>query len=584
MNTFTIKDQFYLNGRPFQIISGAIHYFRVPRAYWRDRLEKLRAMGCNTVETYVPWNLHEPKPGKYHFEDNLDIAAFLKTAQEVGLYAIVRPSPYICAEWEFGGLPAWLLSEEDIPLRSSEGPFLSYVERYYQHLFPQIVPMQIENGGPIILMQVENEFGAWGKIDIAYMRSLAELMRKYGASVPFSTSDNFENNSLDRGTIDGALATANFGSGAAKKMDVLRNYTKGGPLMVGEFWVGWFDAWGDEMHHTTAAEQSAAELDAILERGSVNIYMFHGGTNFGFMNGANDYDKLTPDVTSYDYDSPLSEDGQITPKYEAFRNVIARHTPIPAVSFSTDIQQIAYGTVLCDGVCRLFDALDVLSEAHISREPQSMERFGQGYGYILYRTTFPTAMEVSSIELTKAADRAQIFINGVPSMTLYDRELSGAHSVRWSLPQGTRLDILVENLGRVNYSQKMAQQRKGIDGAVLLNGQALQNWEIRTLPLESRALAQLSYMPFSSCKQPAFYHFTLDIQRKGDTFLDMSGWGKGCVFLNGFNLGRFWNIGPQKRLYIPAPLLKDGVNDLVVFETEGIPNTEVRLMSEPNLG
>ena len=200
MNTFTIKDQFYLNGEPFRIISGAIHYFRVPRAYWRDRLEKLRAMGCNTVETYVPWNLHEPKPGEYRFEGDLDIAAFLKTAQEVGLYAIVRPSPYICAEWEFGGLPAWLLAGEDIPIRSSEGPFLSYVERYYQHLFPQLVPMQIENGGPVILMQVENEFGAWGKPDPAYMQLLAGLMRKYGATAPFSTSDNFENNSLERGT------------------------------------------------------------------------------------------------------------------------------------------------------------------------------------------------------------------------------------------------------------------------------------------------------------------------------------------------------------------------------------------------
>lgn len=311
--------------------------------------------------------------------------------------------------------------------------------------------------------------------------------------------------------------------------------------------------------------------------------MFHGGTNFGFLNGANDYDKLTPDVTSYDYDSPLSEDGQITPKYKAFRDVIARHAPIPEVSFSTDIKQIAYGTVLCDGVCRLFDTLDVLSEAHISREPQSMERFGQGYGYILYRTTVPTAMEVSSIELTEAADRAQIFVDGVPAMTLYDRELSGAHAVTWSLPQGTQLDILVENLGRVNYSQKMMQQRKGIDGAVLLDGQALQNWEIRTLPLECSALTKLGFKPFTACKQPTFYHFTLDIQRKGDTFLDLSGWGKGCAFLNGFNLGRFWNVGPQKRLYIPAPLLKDGVNDLVIFETEGIAALEIQLYNTAKL-
>ena len=583
MSRFEIGDQFYLDGGPVQIVSGAIHYFRVPRAYWRDRLEKLKAMGCNTVETYVPWNLHEPRPGEFCFGDGLDVGAFLAQAQALGLYAIVRPSPFICAEWEFGGLPAWLLAGEDIPLRSSEGPFLSLVARYYRRLFPELVPRQIDRGGNVILMQVENEFGSWGAEDRDYLEAMARLMRDNGATVPFVTSDNTEEGTLARGTFPGAHPTMNFGSGAREKLEtLLAPYSKNGPKMVMEFWDGWFDAWGDAAHHTADAAQSAADLDDILDVGSVNFYMFHGGTNPGFLNGSNDYGELTPDVTSYDYDAPLTEDGQITPKYEAYRAVIAKHAPVPQVELTAQIRRKSYGPLVSDGSAALFDALNRPAAEGLAA-PRSMERFGQSYGYILYRTTLP-AGRVSTLELTRAADRAQLFLDGVPALTLYDHELEGERRVDWDLQKETRLDILVENLGRVNYGRSMAHQRKGVDGDVLVNGRPHAGWAGWTLSLEKPDVEALDFRKAPQGGAPAFFRFPLDVEDPCDTFVDLTGWGKGCVFVNGKNLGRFWDIGPQKRLYLAAPLLCQGKNDLVVLETEGRRGEGITLADAPDLG
>ena len=583
MSRFEIKDQFYLDGEPYQISSGAGHYFREPRAYWRDRLEKLKAMGCNTVETYVPWNLHEPKKGEFHFEDDLDVGAFLDEAKALGLYAIVRPSPFICAEWEFGGLPAWLLSGEDIPLRSSEGPFLSLVADYYKRLFPELVSRQVDNGGGVILMQVENEFGSWGVHDLDYLEAMAMLMRQNGAVVPFVTSDNTEEGTLSRGTFPGAHPTLNFGSGAREKLEkLLTPYSKDGPKMVMEFWDGWFDAWGDEAHHTADAAGSAADLDDILDVGSVNFYMFHGGTNPGFLNGANYYDRLTPDVTSYDYDAPLTEDGRLTPKYEAYRAVIARHALVPEVELTTVIRRRAYGRLTPDGAAELFAGLGAPAARALDR-PASMVRLGQGYGYILYRATLP-AGRVTALELTRAADRAQIFLDGKPALTLYDHELEGELRVDWTLASPARLDILVENLGRVNYGRNMAHQRKGVDGDVLVNGAPVAGWDVWTLPLERAEVEALDFQKAPRSGGPAFFHFTFEAEDPCDAFVDTAGWGKGCVFINGKNLGRFWDIGPQKRLYLAAPLLRCGKNELVVLETEGRRGETITLADAPDLG
>lgn len=578
---FECKDNFYLNGEPFQIISGGIHYFRIVPEYWRDRLEKLKAMGCNTVETYIPWNMHEQKKGKYCFEGMLDVVKFVKTAEELGLYVILRPSPYICAEWEFGGLPAWLLAEDGMKLRCTYEPFLKHVEAYYDKLFEMITPLQINHGGPVILMQVENEYGYYGS-DGQYLETMKKMMTDRGVVVPLVTSDGPMEESLSCGHIEGVLPTGNFGSHTKERFEVLKKYTNGGPLMCTEFWVGWFDHWGNGGHMTGNLEQSVKDLDDMLRLGHVNIYMFEGGTNFGFMNGSNYYDALTPDVTSYDYDGILTEDGQITEKYKRYKEVIAKYTKIPQVSLSTDIKRKQYGTLHVTERVSLSETLHTLSAATENVNPVSMERLGQNYGYTLYRTKLEKEQNLEKIKLWKANDRANIFLDGQPVKVLYDRELLEEHELKREITKNARLDILMENMGRVNFGPRMEEQRKGIDGCVQINGHIHHNWEMYPLPLTN--ISEVDFTQEYIQNTPAFHKFTFDIEETADTFLDFAGWGKGCVFVNGVNIGRFWEIGPQKRLYIPAPFLKTGTNNIIIFETDGKTADTITLCDMPDIG
>lgn len=581
MGNFEIKDNFYLDGKPFQIISGAIHYFRIVPEYWQDRLEKLKAMGCNTVETYIPWNMHEPKKGEFHFEGMLDIERFIKTAQDLGLYVILRPSPYICAEWEFGGLPAWLLAEDGMKLRVSYPPFLKHVQDYYDVLLKKIVPYQINYGGPVILMQVENEYGYYAN-DREYLLAMKDKMQKDGVVVPLVTSDGpFEEN-LNGGHLEGALPTGNFGSKTEERFEVLKKYTDGGPLMCTEFWVGWFDHWENGGHMTGNLEESVKDLDKMLELGHVNIYMFEGGTNFGFMNGSNYYDELTPDVTSYDYDALLTEDGQITEKYRRYRDVIAKYREIPEVTFTTEIKRKAYGTLQAKEKVSLLSVLDDLSTPVESSFPQSMEKLGQNYGYILYHSTLDTEEKLEKLRLWEANDRANIFVDQKPVTTLYDLELLKEKELDVTFERGADFDILMENMGRVNFGPRMEHQRKGIGQCVQVNGHMHNHWKQYTLPLDN--IEKVDFSKEYKEGLPGFYRFTVDIDETADTFLDFEGWGKGCVFVNGFNIGRFWEIGPQKRLYIPAPLLKKGENEIIVFETEGKTRDTIVLKDEPDIG
>lgn len=582
---FEIRDQFYLDDKPFKVISGGIHYFRVVPEYWMDRLEKLKALGCNTVETYVPWNMHEPKEGKFCFDGMLDLVKFIACAQSIGLYVIVRPSPYICGEWEFGGLPAWLLTKENMVLRTSEGDFLSYVRRYYDHLLPLITPLQIDNGGPVIMLQIENEYGYFGD-DAAYLAAQRDMMRELGITVPFITSDGPQADYLNCGSIEGALPTGNFGSNTKERFDILAKHIGNRPLMCTEFWVGWFDHWGCGEHHTTDPAVSAFELGEILDRGHVNIYMFHGGTNFGFMNGSNNYGDLAPDVTSYDYDALLREDGRITPKYEAFREVIARFLPEGHVAhpLPAQIKCYAYGSLTPGGTLSLWDALPHLGACKHSTHPQSMEMLGESYGYVLYRSVLPHDTAISKLRLYKANDRAQVFLNEQHVVTLYDRELLSEHEVDFACEAGTKLDILTENMGRVNYGVLMREQQKGIAGDVLLNGRFHSNWDQYALPMTPEMLHALPFSADEPEEGPTFSRFTFEVDEAHDTFLDLRDWGKGCVSVNGFMLGRFWDIGPQKRLYIPAPLLREGKNECIIFESEGRRGKAPVLYSEPDLG
>ncbi len=581
MGTFEIKDTFYLNGEPFQIISGAIHYFRIVPEYWKDRLEKLKAMGCNTVETYIPWNMHEPQKGHFHFDGMLDIEKFIQTAQDLGLYVILRPSPYICAEWEFGGLPAWLLAEDGMKLRVNYGPFLKHVYEYYDVLLKKIAAYQINFGGPVILMQIENEYGYYAN-DKDYLQLLKNKMTESGVVVPLVTSDGpFEAN-LKGGRLTGVLPTGNFGSKTEERFDELKKFTNGGPLMCTEFWVGWFDHWGNGGHMRGDLEQSVKDLDKMLELGHVNIYMFEGGTNFGFMNGSNYYDELTPDVTSYDYDAVLTEDGQITEKYNRYKEVIQKYREIPEVHFSTKITRKAYGTLHVQDKVSLFSVINDLSTPVSNSFPQSMEQLGQNYGYILYHSTLHTENRIDKIRLWEANDRANIFINKKPVKILYDRELLEEQDLNIAFEQNSDFDILVENMGRVNFGPRMEHQRKGIAQCVQLDGHMHNHWLQYTLPLDN--IEKVDFTKEYEKGLPGFYRFTLTVNEPADTFLAFDGWGKGCIFVNGFHIGRFWEIGPQKRLYIPAPLLKNGQNEIIVFETDGKSCDTITLMDEPDVG
>lgn len=579
MGKFEIREEFYLNGEKMKIISGGIHYFRVVPEYWRDRLEKIKALGCNTIETYVAWNVHEPRKGEFCFDGIADLKRFIELAQELGLWVIVRPSPYICAEWELGGLPGWLLAEDGMRLRSSYEPYLNHVREYYEKLFEILTPLQITKGGPILMFQVENEYGAYGE-DAEYLERLKQMMVDNGVEVPFITSDGPWGDYLSCGKVEGVLQSANFGSKAKEQFAILKKHVGDKPLMCMEFWVGWFDSWGD-IHHTENPEKHAQDLNDILELGSVNIYMAHGGTNFGFMNGANYYDVLTPDVTSYDYDALLTEDGRITPKYEAFKEVISRFREIPEVKFTTEIKRMEYGQVPVAAKAGLFEVLEDISAPVDSHYPVPMEKLGQNYGYILYRSELIRDKEIEKLRLLGANDRAKCYLDEKEIATLYDRELLS----EYKLPEkvmGDRLDILMENMGRVNYGAMMEHQNKGIKGAVLLNGHQHYKWTQYPLSLEN-----VEKIPFDKGYTeglPTFYKFEIEVEEIGDTFLDVSGFGKGCAFVNGFNLGRYWDIGPQKRLYVPGPLLKKGKNEIILFETEGKAAEFITLCEEPELG
>lgn len=576
-----IMDNFYLNGEPFKIISGAFHYFRTVPEYWQDRIEKLVNMGCNTVETYIPWNFHEPEKGNFRFDGMHDIERFIHLAEKLGLYIIIRPSPYICSEWEFGGLPAWLLRDRNMRLRCSYEPYLNAVKEYYSVLIPKLVPHQCDRGGGVILVQLENEYGYYGN-DTAYLEFLRDTLRELGVTVPFVTSDGpWSEPIFKSGMLNGALPTGNFGSGAEWQFGQMRKYIgENKPFMCMEFWNGWFDAWGEE-HHTTSPEKAASELDELLKRGSVNFYMFEGGTNFGFMSGRNGGSK-TGDVTSYDYDAPLTEDGQITEKYRLFKEVIAKYTDIHEIPLTTEIRRRAYGRISCTGKTDLFSVLDKISVPVKSSYPLTMEDIGQDYGYILYRTKIRDIETVSEIRLEGAADRVQCYHNGEFVYTAFAENMWEKFEPQQKRTSGI-IDLLCENTGRENFGTGLENQRKGISGGVKINDHRHFGFEIYPLPLDERQIAALDFGIGYIENTPAFYRFELDIDEPCDTFLDTDGFGKGCAFVNGFNIGRFWEIGPQKRLYIPAPLLQIGKNTIVIFETEGKAADSIFLAGEHRL-
>lgn len=590
MGSFTYReDQFMLDGNPTIIISGAIHYFRVVPAYWRDRLLKLKACGFNTVETYVAWNLHEPREGEFVFDGIADLEQFIKIAADVGLLAIVRPGPYICSEWEFGGLPSWLLADSDMRLRCFHQPFLDKVDAYYDVLLPRLKPLLYTNGGPIIAMQIENEYGSYGN-DKKYLEYLKRGMQNRGMDVLLFTSDGPLDYMLQGGMIDGVLETVNFGSRPTESFAELRKYQTDKPLMCMEFWNGWFDHWG-EQHHTRDENEVAAVFNEMLKaNASVNFYMFHGGTNFGFYNGANN-PEYAPTITSYDFDVLLDESGEPTPKFYAVRQVIEQHLGLDPLVLPEPIKKQAYGKVTMTESAGLFDHLDTLATRTQSTFPVTMEKLGQDYGFIMYTTQVSGPRAKGNLVLQDVHDRAIIYLND-HYIGVIERGRPELQTVELEIPVGgAKLGILVENMGRTNYGPYL-RDCKGITEGVRYGNQNqfLFDWTIHPLPLNnidslsfSNAMNNEEARRGTNLDLPVFYKGTLHVEQLADTFISMAGWTKGVVYVNGFNLGRYWERGPQKTLYIPAPLLKKGTNEIIIFELHGTTEPSVVFLDKPVL-
>ncbi|KAJ8917155.1 hypothetical protein NQ315_012647 [Exocentrus adspersus] len=590
---------FTLNGRNISIYSGAVHYFRVPREYWRDRLRKLRAAGLNTVETYIAWNLHEYESGQFDFgsggsemEPFLDVAEFLKIAQEEDLFAIVRSGPFICGEFEFGGFPSWLL-REDMTVRTSDPAYMKYVTRFFNELMPILAPFQFQKGGPVIALQVENEYALMhNKADMAYLKSLRQLMLDNGIIELLVTSDNPVRGKV--GTIPELfLMTANYDKDPVAQLDMMRKLQPGRPLMTMEYWAGWFDSWGGR-HNSKTAEVFAQVYEAILSYpSSVNIYMFQGGTNFRFLNGASDTDAsdgnaaFSPITTSYDYDSPLTEGGDYTDKYYKAKELLEKYNPVKTKlpEVPTLVPKVAYDAIPITGQLPLGDILDTVSSVD-SEKLIPMEKLdinhnsGQSYGYIVYRkeNLQIQANAVLTIE-GRVCDTVMVLVNGklVSPWLENMSDLDRFGTWRWAdsyltlteadLTNAT-LDLVVENWGRVNVVSY--KQYKGLyQGAAKINDNELSDWKIFPLEFKKSWINKLGGWRDvdGASTGPSLLKATLTIEEEPkDTFVYMEEWKKGIVAVNGFVLGRYARMGPVQTLYLPAPFLKRGDNEIVVFE------------------
>ena len=596
---------FCLDSQPFRILSGSFHYFRTHPAQWSDRLIKMQAAGLNTVATYIPWNLHEPVKGQYKFDGQWDIARFIQAINRVGMKMIVRPGPYICGEWEFGGFPYWLLSDSNMKVRTSKYKrYLDHVGEYFSHLLPLLGKYTYRNGGPIIAFQIENEFGSQGRKDENYLKFLEQQFYKWGIEEVLFTSDGAEQ--LPNGTLPNILATLNLNKWPKEKLDVLRKFQPNKPLMVTEFWSGWFDHWGSN-HHIFQLDLFEQILDVVVGmNASVNFYMFVGGTNFGQWGGGPFDAKV---VTSYDYDSPISESGDVTQKFHVIRQMILKYSlrslDLPAVPKNP--AKASYGTVNVSGFLSFDKLVDIMMRYQSSHnnvatlaQPVTMEGLPVTPGdsipvsFLVYRKKI---MSGSNLTFTgHVADRAQILVNGQEVAVVNSSEATKGIDI--SLHPNSEapkvLDILVENMGRSNFKRNLSDQHKGIQGQVLLDGQVLSDWShVPFLWGEQMIESLLSYRSWSNVlkfdylkrtTQPRLYKLHLHIKGSPmDTFLDMTGWTKGLVFINTFNLGRYWNIGPQDRLYVPAPILKQGLNSILVFELH-TPGSLVSFLDSPSLG
>lgn len=580
--TFEIgRDAFLLDGKPFVMRCGEIHSARVPREYWKHRLQMAKAMGLNTVCAYLFWNQIEPREGEFDWSGMADIAEFCRLAQAEGLWVILRPGPYACAEWEMGGLPWWLLKHDDIQLRTRDPRFMTAVRSYFKEVGRQLAPLQVTRGGPILMVQAENEYGFFGK-DAAYMGEVRQALLDAGFDVPLFACNPVWH--LRNGRRDDLFPVVNFGSDPEGAFKALRQVLPEGPLMCGEFYPGWFDTWG-QPHHVGKTDLYLRNLETMLKmNASFSIYMAHGGTSFGFSPGADR--PFKPDTSSYDYDAPISEAGWTTPKFFKTREIFSRYlqpgesipeppAPNPVISFPATPSA---------GFAPLLAELPALVRAE---RPLNLEKLDQPHGAVLYRTTVPAGPE--AVFRTEAVnDVGQLFLDG-KRIAGFDRRQRVFFTTVPAREKPALLEVLVEAMGRVNFGIEV-HDRKGLRGPVRLGEDELLNWEMFSLPLDAAHLARLKFEPAkpagdapSPRLRPGFHRFEVDLEEPGDTFLDMRPWGKGMVWVNGRNLGHFWNIGPQQTMYVPGPWLKAGRNEFIVLDYQADKDATLASLEKPIL-
>ncbi len=583
---------FLLNGKPFVVKAAELHYPRIQRPYWEQRIQLCKALGMNTICLYTFWNAHEPEPGKFDFSGQNDLREFIKLCAKNDMKVILRPGPYVCAEWEMGGLPWWLLKKKDIRLREADPYFLQRVDMFQKEVAEQVADLTITHGGPIIMVQVENEYGSYGT-DKGYVGRIRDMLRRhFGPEVTLFQCDwssNFLNNGLDD-----LVWTLNFGTGADidSQFAPLKEARPHTPLMCSEFWSGWFDKWG-AAHETRPADDMIAGIDEMLSKGiSFSLYMTHGGTNWGHWAGANS-PGFAPDVTSYDYDAPISESGQITPKYLKLRKTLAKYmdgekqAPIPPL-----IKPIAVKPFSFTEVAPLWENLP---EPKADRDIKTMEEYDQGFGSILYRTSLPALSAPALLTVNEPHDYAQIFIDGKYNGTL-DRRNAEKELVIQPCRKGAQLDILVEAMGRINFGRAI-RDFKGITDNVTVTVEKdghkwvddLKNWQVFNITDEYDTYAAMDFRPLDMCMHReerlprGVYRATFNVSKPSDTFLDFESWGKGLVYVNGHALGRIWETGPQQTLYMPGCWLKKGANEILVLDILGPRKAQSRGLKEPQL-
>ena len=567
-HTFELgTSEFLLDDKPFQIISGEMHPARIPSLYWRHRIKMAKAMGCNTISAYIFWNYHETEEGVFDFTtENHELVKFFKLVQEEEMWLLIRPGPYVCAEWELGGIPPYLLRIPDIKLRCMDPRYMTAAERYIMKLAEVIKPFLITRGGPILMLQIENEYGSFGN-DRNYLMRLKEVWTANGIDVPTFTGDGPKTYMLEAGSLPGSAVGLDPGK-SQENFDLAAKINPGVPVFSSETYPGWLTHWGENWARPDTTELLKEVKFLMDNRKSFNLYVIHGGTNFGFTAGANSGGKgYEPHVTSYDYDAPINEHGMATPKYMALRKLLQSYLPkgkkLPDIPEPMPIMKMPP-----IGMQFFSSVWDNLPQPVNSVQPKPFEAYGQDYGFILYKTEL-TGHKNGKLTVTDIHDYATVFLNREYIGTLDRREGIDTIDIPESTVDIPVLEILVEGMGRINFAQNLID-RKGITDRVTLNGMILMNWQVYNLPMDWKFIYDLRSTNKNFKKPGIFFRGNFSLIDWGATYFDVSEYSKGIVWVNGHNLGRYWNIGPQKRLFCPASWLKQGMNEILIFDIHQI--------------